>query len=54
MKIKGKFLLTINDCEEARMIYKDFKFEEVGVGYSVARESNARKMYGELIIRNYE
>lgn len=52
--LKGKFLLTINDCEEARNIYKDFKFEEVGVGYSVARESNARKTYGELIITNYE
>lgn len=53
-QIKGKFLLTVNDCEEARKIYKDFIIEDIKVGYSIARESEARKAYGELIIRNYE
>ena len=53
-QVKGKFLLTINDCDEARRIYKDFNIEEIKVGYSVAREREARKAYGELIISNYE
>lgn len=53
-EIKGKFLLTVNDCEEAREIYKDFIIENVKVGYSVARKKEARKSYGELIIKNYE
>ena len=53
-QVKGKFLLTINDCEEARRIYKNFNIEEIKVGYSVARERKARKVYGELIINNYE
>lgn len=53
-KVKGNFLLTINDCDESKRIYKDFNIEEVGVSYSVSRERSARKTYGELIIRNYE
>lgn len=53
-QIKGKFLLTVNNCIEARNIYKDFKIEEVGVIYSIARETKARRTYGELIITNYE
>lgn len=52
-KIKGKFMLTINDHPEIREWYKDFKIEEVRVAYSISKEQNARKEYGELIITNY-
>lgn len=52
--ISGKFLLTINDSEEVRELYKDFHIQEVAVHYSVSRQSAARKEYGELIITNYE
>lgn len=51
--IKGKFLLTINDNEKVRDWYKDFNIKEVKVNYSVSRNSEARKDYGELIITNY-
>ena len=51
--IKGKFLLTINDHEQVREWYKDFKIEEVKVMYSVSKEQKARKRYNELIITNY-
>ena len=27
--IKGKFLISYNDCEYVRELYKDFKIEEV-------------------------
>ena len=52
--ISGKFLLTINDCEEIRKLYKDFHIQEVMVHYSVSRQQAARKEYGELMITNYE
>lgn len=52
--IKGKFILTINDHERIRELYKDFYIEEVDVMYSISRQKEARKGYGELIIRNYE
>ena len=51
--IKGKFILTINDCEETRSWYKDFNIKEVEVHYSVSRQSEGRKRNKELIITNY-
>lgn len=51
--ISGKFLLTINDHEEIRKLYKGFNITEVKVSYSVSRKKEARKSYGELIITNY-
>ena len=51
--ISGKFLLTINDYEEIRKLYKGFNITEVKVSYSVSRQKEARKSYGELIITNY-
>lgn len=51
--IKGKFILTINDHEKIRELYKDFNIIEIDVNYSVAREAEARKKYKELIITNY-
>ena len=51
--IQGKFLLTINDHEFIRELYKDFRIIETRVGYSISREVKARKEYGELIIKNY-
>lgn len=51
--ISGKFLLTINDHEEIRELYKKFNIKETVVNYSVSRQSEARKRYGELIITNY-
>lgn len=51
--ISGKFLLTINDHEEIRELYKNFNIKETKVNYSVSRQTAARKEYGELIITNY-
>ncbi len=52
--IKGKFLLSYNDCEEIRELYKDFKIEEVERHNNlVARYKDKDKNYKELIIKNY-
>ncbi|WP_300856888.1 DNA adenine methylase [uncultured Clostridium sp.] len=52
-KIKGKFLLTINDHPRVREWYKDFNIKEVEVNYSISRKAEGRGKYNELIITNY-
>lgn len=49
--IKGKFLLTINDHEYIRELYKDFSVDVVEVPYSVSNGKVQR--VSELMIRNY-
>lgn len=50
-KIKGKFLLSINDVPEIRDIFAHYNIEEVETTYSVDRKSN--KKVQELLIMNY-
>lgn len=53
-KIKGKFILSYNDCEEIRDIYKDYHIEEVVRNINLKnRYENKSHKYCELIIRNY-
>lgn len=49
-KIKGQFILSLNDCPEIRHIFKVFNMEEVRVTYSLAKKQSKRA--GELIIWN--
>ncbi len=51
--IKGMFLLTINDHEAMRMVFRNYRIEEVEVAYSVGKDVKSRGRYGELIITNY-
>jgi DNA adenine methylase len=50
--IKGKFLLTINDCPKIRQLYKGLPMLKVNVKYTVARNKDD-KDFGELVIANY-
>lgn len=50
-KIKGRFILSINDHEEIRRLFSGFEMEEVGVRYTLAGNHNSRE-FGELIISN--
>ena len=52
-KLKGKFLLTINDHPKVREWYKDFNIKEVEVNYSISKDEKGRGKYKELIITNY-
>lgn len=52
--IKGRFLLTINDHEAMRGLFRNYRIEEVEVPYSIARDVKSRGRYGELIVTNYE
>lgn len=52
--IKGKFILSYNDCEYIRELYKDFKIEEVSRNNNLtSRYADKPNTYKELIIRNY-
>lgn len=50
--IKGKFILSYNDCEFIRELYADFYIEEVERNNNLVKDGNSR--YKELIIRNYK
>jgi DNA adenine methylase len=52
--VKGKWLLSINDCQEARELYEGFTVEKAAVRYGIARDKSAPGQEGkELLIRNY-
>lgn len=51
--IKGKFLITINDDEYIRQLFKDFNIITHEVYYSVCKTDNGRQDFKELIITNY-
>jgi len=46
--IKGKFLLSINDSERTRELFKDYIITEVSTRYSLKKRT-----VNELLIRNY-
>lgn len=50
-KLKGSFILSLNDVPEVRKIFGRFKIKRVELAYSTAKGSNKR--YGEVIISNF-
>lgn len=52
--LKGRFILSYNDCEFIRELYKGFRVQEVSRGHNlVGRYSEKDHRYNELIIMNY-
>lgn len=49
-KIKGKFILSYNDCKEVRDLYKDYEIIEVQRQHNL-KDNNEK--YCELIIKNF-
>jgi DNA adenine methylase len=53
-RVKGKFLLSYNDCEYIRNLYKSFTIEEVSRNHNlINRYVEKNNTYCELLIRNY-
>ena len=54
-RIKGKFLMSLNDHLQVRRIFKDFKIQPVALKYSCmgATSGGRAKSRGELLISNY-
>ncbi len=51
--LKGKFLLTIDDCPENLEMFKEFNIERVERANGINKKVIKNKMYKELIITNY-
>lgn len=49
--IKGRFILSYNDCAYIRELYKDFYIETVSRNHNLKSDSSK---YKEVIIRNYK
>ena len=54
MKIKGKFLLSYNDCPEIRELYEGFSLFDFSRTHSMAQRYEAGKEFKELLIGNYD
>lgn len=54
-RIKGKFLLSYDDCPEARRFYKEFKIERVArqKGINLKAGKTGSQSFRELLIRNF-
>lgn len=50
--VKGKWVLSYNDDDYIRNLYKDYRIEGIERNNTLPGDSNSRK-YKELIIRNY-
>lgn len=50
--LKGRFILSINDHEDIRQIFKGFKIEAVEVAYGLPISVEPGKKFSELIISN--
>ena len=51
-KIKGRFIMSYNDCAEARELYKDYSIISTNRQDNLAAKTTSRR-YNELIIKNY-
>ena len=51
-RIRGKFILSYNDCPEIREMYKGYSIKGVERQDNLATKTNPRR-YSELIIKNY-
>ncbi len=52
--IKGNFVLSYNDCDYIRELYKGFRIEEISRNHNLAgRFEDKPHSYNELIIRNF-
>jgi DNA adenine methylase len=50
-RLKGKFLLSLNDTPEVRNIFTDFEIQ--GLNFSYSSQRKAGKVYKEVFISNY-
>ena len=51
--IKGKFILSYNDCPFVWELYREFNVESISRQSNLASRYGADKVYNELIIRNF-
>ncbi len=50
-ELRGKFILSLNDCPEVRRLFSSFHIQTEALAYTAQR--NPGRLYGELLIRNF-
>ncbi len=53
-RIKGRFLMSINDVPEIRQTFAAFKMTEVSTTYTIGKQTSSRGRRGELLISNFK
>ncbi|HWR19591.1 MAG TPA: DNA adenine methylase [Clostridia bacterium] len=51
--IKGRFMLTYNDCPEIRQLYSNNRIEEVSRSHNLRMRYKDGHQYNEIIVMNY-
>ena len=51
---KGKWLVSYNDCQEIRDLYKGSSFADFTRVHSMKQRTNAGEQFPELLISNYD
>lgn len=51
--IKGRFILSYNDCDFIRKLYDGFKFTQINRKNLLSAADNNKKDYAELLITNF-
>lgn len=51
-RIKGRFVLSLNDVPQVRSIFRQFEIDTVDVSYSISREKAGRGRRSEVLITN--
>ncbi len=52
-KLTGKWLLSYDDCKEARELYQDYKVKAVSRENGINRAHIKNNTFKELLIKNY-
>lgn len=52
-KLKGRFLLTIDDCKENMQLFKDFSIKKVSRVNGINRKNIVNNNFNELFVMNY-
>ncbi|MFG6395444.1 MAG: DNA adenine methylase [Lachnospiraceae bacterium] len=51
--IKGKFILSYNDCSQIRELYKDYDITKADRMHNLVRGGKTKPRYKELLIKNF-
>ena len=53
-KLKGRFLMSINDVPDIREAFKNFRLASVATTYTVGKKNDSRGTRTELLISNFD
>ena len=51
--LKGQFILSLNDVQQVRNVFADFRFLKVETTYTISAKKTGGKRAGEVLISNF-